>query len=602
MGKSSARGRTRRNSQVHPHACGEILGVETKIRDPRGSPPRVWGNQLDPFAALARLRFTPTRVGKSESAIRQLLCRAVHPHACGEIAASRSQFCISDGSPPRVWGNRGSRCGAGVPCTVHPHACGEILTIKATLQKDRGSPPRVWGNHFPSAEIVESLRFTPTRVGKSSDLANCWQSWAVHPHACGEIFAALRAARSAFGSPPRVWGNHAGQIAEQFQPRFTPTRVGKSPSRTARAVSTSVHPHACGEIDFPKTVTSLSGGSPPRVWGNRQNLVRFDHRGRFTPTRVGKSLTGTRTNLHASVHPHACGEIFWWLVENMFAIGSPPRVWGNPSDLKCPRLTWRFTPTRVGKSPPARRARLPPSVHPHACGEITSFVNTNLLPVGSPPRVWGNLMDKEHNRVKSRFTPTRVGKSPSVREIAGASGGSPPRVWGNRSWGLIQSLSRLVHPHACGEISSNRCPSKTMYGSPPRVWGNHRLMTGRWMRLRFTPTRVGKSGWGAHASFTLSVHPHACGEIWGILILSHCSLRFTPTRVGKSKAANRRARSELVHPHACGEILFLAISAHSPDGSPPRVWGNRRAQARSERTCRFTPTRVGKSSPLAVPP
>ena len=149
----------------------------------------------------------------------------------------------------------------------------------------------MWGNHCQLLLPCLRQRFTPTRVGKSL--------------LCHE------AAAIAFGSPPHVWGNRVAQFRDRGRPRFTPTRVGKSSGNNLQRARRTVHPHTCGEIAMSSGATS------------------------------GMAL---------AVHPHTCGEIIrrhWW---HYGRHGSPPHVWGNLHDITRLTSSSRFTPTRVGKS------------------------------------------------------------------------------------------------------------------------------------------------------------------------------------------------------------------------------------------------------------
>ena len=131
-------------------------------------------------------RFTPTRVGKTQTGRSLLTYQSVHPHACGENYTP---------STPTI-------CGAG-------------------------SPPRVWGKLDGATTIRSVWRFTPTRVGKTEEFVKDKAAFLVHPHACGENFFA---------------DEH-----DALSPRFTPTRVGKTVYPSRSKPSRPVHPHACGE-------------------------------------------------------------------------------------------------------------------------------------------------------------------------------------------------------------------------------------------------------------------------------------------------------------------------------------------------------------------
>ena len=130
-------------------------------------------------------------------------------------------------------------------------------------------------------------------------------------------------------------------------------------------------------------------------------------------------------------------------------------------------------------------------------------------------------------------------------------------------------------------------------GSPPRLWGKPLLRSATARRERFTPTPVGKTQEAAEERFSVSVHPHACGEntphnfgvpqilgspprLWGKLGQgsppTHFT-RFTPTPVGKTTDYPAADYGREVHPHACGENQCSGSLASHGSGSPPRLWG-----------------------------
>ncbi len=254
------------------------------------------------------------------------------------------------GSPPRVWGNRGFSNSSQTVERFTPTRVGKSSNVSRLRCHTPGSPPRVWGNPPQSSRFIYGARFTPTRVGKSG-WGQCLHSpRSVHPHACGEIRHSRRDSSTARGSPPRVWGNQDGDNVYTLLDRFTPTRVGKSCAAKDPRSGLSVHPHACGEICANSSPNTNARGSPPRVWGNLFVVQIAVVAHRFTPTRVGKSQSPRRNS--------CC----------------------DP----------RFTPTRVGKSVPSGCQSSLPSVHPHACGEIEVERARRRRNGGSPPRVWGN--------------------------------------------------------------------------------------------------------------------------------------------------------------------------------------------------------------------
>ncbi len=193
---------------------------------------------------------------------------------------------------------------------VHPHPRGEICIRRWNRISKNGSPPPAWGNHCPPDCVVCILRFTPTRVGKSM--------------------------------PVQAIADKVG--------RFTPTRVGKSCNAVRNKSSASVHPHPRGEINDAAATCTNVRGSPPPAWGNHQLIAILKQFRRFTPTRVGKSLSGGSADGGGGVHPHPRGEIIPSAPTLAPAAGSPPPAWGNQSPVMPVEIQIRFTPTRVGKS------------------------------------------------------------------------------------------------------------------------------------------------------------------------------------------------------------------------------------------------------------
>src|SRR5690348_16370785 len=91
---------------VHPHTRGEYGGLVCVSCRACGSPPHAWGIPRPSLRELARLRFTPTRVGNTTRPSARVRMRSVHPHTRGEYVSSPSQDRFACGSPPHAWGIR----------------------------------------------------------------------------------------------------------------------------------------------------------------------------------------------------------------------------------------------------------------------------------------------------------------------------------------------------------------------------------------------------------------------------------------------------------------------------------------------------------------
>ncbi len=193
------------------------------------------------------------------------------------------------------------------------------------------------------------LRFIPTRVGNTGKRLRRTRPVTVHPHACGEHSCTRPQLVMRRGSSPRVWGTLVAGNYWHDKFRFIPTRVGNTFSWPVKLLTTSVHPHACGEHNDSDTCGRSLIGSSPRVWGTRDYCGCVDRA--------------------APVHPHACGEHIAAVVQVLF-------------DL-------RFIPTRVGNTPPRPAPPMRVTVHPHACGEHANSIDGDQESIGSSPRVWG---------------------------------------------------------------------------------------------------------------------------------------------------------------------------------------------------------------------
>src|SRR5207247_770528 len=133
--------------------------------------------------------------------------------------------------------------------------------------------------------------------------------------------------------------------------------------------SLPVHPHSRGEDGLICFFICGVGGSPPLAWGRRSKSHGNRASYRFTPTRVGKTPRLTPLRVLKPVHPHSRGEDWRDAAGGYSDYGSPPLAWGRRAKMNSERRVFGFTPTRVGKTVwPARVTRMR-AVHPHSRGE-----------------------------------------------------------------------------------------------------------------------------------------------------------------------------------------------------------------------------------------
>ena len=174
------------------------------------------------------------------------------------------------------------------------------------------------------------------------------------------------------------------------QSRYIPTPVGRlgCPGHDGRAAT--VHPHACGEIEYDPDTHQLSFGTSPRLWGDCPKSACVRGFGRYIPTPVGRFPCCKKESAACAVHPHACGEIWDWSLCAQTSIGTSPRLWGDCLTPFYSPYTPRYIPTPVGRFPFRLPYAVLLAVHPHACGEIHQTNRSSYSPSGTSPRLWGD--------------------------------------------------------------------------------------------------------------------------------------------------------------------------------------------------------------------
>ena len=167
---------------------------------------------------------------------------------------------------------------------------------------------------------------------------------------CGEKSFAGICKQLTLGSPPRVWGKARTECFFARMYRITPTCVGKRNILLVLRILCEDHPHVCGEKPIQLSSIVSFSGSPPRVWGKVQSDCTFTKSSGITPTCVGKSKSDSHISSQIEDHPHVCGEKPLRQALLMLPVGSPPRVWGKEKSIATFSSDHGITPTCVGKS------------------------------------------------------------------------------------------------------------------------------------------------------------------------------------------------------------------------------------------------------------
>ena len=234
--------------------------------------------------------------------------------------------------------------------SVHPRACGESGFHLDAGPGRRGSSPRMRGKLFLQAGRALPVRFIPAHAGKAKDWICTGFQPTVHPRACGESLANYFRVSVDYGSSPRMRGKLERENKELRLPRFIPAHAGKAFESHPEGQLQTVHPRACGESVSIALTGSLFAGSSPRMRGKPRRPRRLLPLGRFIPAHAGKAGSWLNNALTSSVHPRACGESIpvGWSANGYY--GSSPRMRGKLCNGRCYRYFPRFIPAHAGKA------------------------------------------------------------------------------------------------------------------------------------------------------------------------------------------------------------------------------------------------------------
>src|SRR5690625_1224050 len=167
-----------------------------------------------------------------------------------------------------------------------------------------------------------------------------------------------------------------------------------------------------GEDCINLTDGAVNWETPPHAWGRLWRRCTHDAYGGNTPTCVGKTYPEGRGFIHMVKHPHMRGEDFPRLSGLHHHVDTRPHAWGRLS-LPSPLLSIPGnTPTCVGKTQAASEWRQPHEKHPHMRGEDNIPVNTDAVQLETPPHAWGRPCLCSSFFISFRNTPTCVGKTP----------------------------------------------------------------------------------------------------------------------------------------------------------------------------------------------
>ena len=213
---------------------------------------------------------------------------------------------------------------------VHPRACGGALLARPRLAHVRGPSPRVRGSPPQTDQVAHGDRSIPARAGEPRRHATPPACTGVHPRACGGALSdRVRSLRPA-GPSPRVRGSLGLLRGLALLEGSIPARAGEPRRSSAQPRNRRVHPRACGGASARAPRPCGSNGPSPRVRGSHQLRPLHVLNARSIPARAGEPESAFARALSSGVHPRACGGAFKQPVVVFRRQGPSPRVRGSP--------------------------------------------------------------------------------------------------------------------------------------------------------------------------------------------------------------------------------------------------------------------------------
>ena len=171
-----------------------------------------------------------------------------------------------------------------------------------------GSPPHVRGKVIVDLVLTERHRITPACAGKRRTPKQCVFNSRDHPRMCGEKISFFFTGCSPRGSPPRMRGKENRVLRRVLRVGITPACAGKSTLERAIAHNVWDHPRTCGEKRLNGFKKTSGQGSPPHMRGKALARAAMLGNKGITPAHAGKSIPRCQRYPAAGDHPRTCGE------------------------------------------------------------------------------------------------------------------------------------------------------------------------------------------------------------------------------------------------------------------------------------------------------
>ena len=334
-----------------------------------------------------------------------------HPRVCGENGLRVCFYHRVRGSSPRVRGKRFA-CLFLPSCSGLIPACAGKTPTKHATKSSNKAHPRVCGEN-PSNASPRSFECgsSPRVRGKRVfEYVAGGGQWA-HPRVCGENKPGMIHAGVTKGSSPRVRGKLVHEARRRVAAGLIPACAGKTHSPSTPMCSTTAHPRVCGENPMAAARPILAPGSSPRVRGKPACTSSCERSGGLIPACAGKTPSQLVSSSQLTAHPRVCGENATWGWSDVLAMGSSPRVRGKLPDVTENVFNGGLIPACAGKTGLQFVVHFVPTAHPRVCGENLEWLEGVTDMPGSSPRVRGKPGARRRGLRIRRLIPACAGKT-----------------------------------------------------------------------------------------------------------------------------------------------------------------------------------------------
>ena len=416
--------------QGYPRECGGThQGGHQQQRAP-GLSPRVRGNPGRSSLDHQLEGAIPASAGEPTGRRNPSCRRRGYPRECGGTDRAVGAGQVAAGLSPRVRGNPARHPGVEIGHGAIPASAGEPDSFRQPDASRRGYPrecggtqrrppfaagsgglsPRVRGNPPCRSPTPHGTGAIPASAGEPPRVRmRSWPAWG-YPRECGGTQVLLDLPSTVEGLSPRVRGNRSRPTPAVSSRRAIPASAGEPAGDPAPPHAAAGYPRECGGTPANRTDLRQLRGLSPRVRGNPIYTAAAALQDGAIPASAGEPSGDSERRGTPRGYPRECGGTTGQFQLHYRGEGLSPRVRGNPSDRRLPRVLERAIPASAGEPPGDPGRARGPGGYPRECGGTAIRPSKDRSVTGLSPRVRGNPRQQPRGVPQERAIPASAGE------------------------------------------------------------------------------------------------------------------------------------------------------------------------------------------------